>query len=212
MEDQELKNIWKRASEYQEITMDTQQLIRQFKTGMEQREQIVRRRDLREISTALVCIAGLSYMAFDFLWSPVTIGILITIGAFVNFIYTLRSNRKSKFTQRLFVPIKKQLEQQRLFMRNQSKLLCTVLYWAVLPIFSGYMMIVWSIWDIENYDVSSLIKLLYPNDIRDKMIMTVMVLASVSYMVWINKKAARVNWEPLINKIDVIINEMENER
>jgi len=212
MEDQELKNIWKRASENQEITMDTQQLIRQFKTGMEQREQIVRRRDIREISTAIVFIVGLSCMALDFLWSPVTIGIVITIGAFLNFIYKLRSNRKSKFTQRLFVPIKKQLEQQRLFMKHQTKLLRTVLYWAVLPIFSGYMMIVWSIWDIENYEVSSLIKLLYPNDLRDKMIMSVIVLASVSYMVWINKKAARVNWKPLIDKIDEIINEMENER
>ena len=155
MEEQELKDIWKYSSKKEHIQINTSQLLKDFKVGMEDRERIVRKRDTKEIFFAILGIVGFIIIAIRMWFSIPSLGIIIIILTYVYYIFKLRSNRKSKYTQKLFVSFQEQLENQKQFMQNQAKLLSTILYWALIPFFIGYMVVIWSVWDLTTVNFSS---------------------------------------------------------
>ena len=207
MEEQELKHIWKSSSDKEEIKMNMLRLVTDFKVGMEDRERIVRNRDRREIIGALVGIVAFSFIVIKLSFSTATIGALLVVFAYLYMIYKLRSNRKSKHTQKLFLPIKDQLLHQRQFMLNQAKLLDTVWYWMAIPLFIGIMIIFWG---LEPNDESQLLTF-FSESITSKIVYSIVVAACFAYIVWINKKAVKVNWEPLIKQINTILENLKEE-
>ncbi|MCK8480352.1 hypothetical protein [Psychroserpens algicola] len=207
MKEQDIKNIWKNTSQMKAIKFDMEHLLIDFKSGMEYRERIVRNRDRREIIVAFVGIVGFSILAFYLPVSVSTIGVVLTILTYINMIYKLRSNRKSKHTQELFLPIKDQLLHQKQFMLNQAKLLDTVLYWMALPLFVGIMIFFWG---LEFSDSSDLLSIL-TSSFTSKLLYSLLVGACFAYIVWTNKKAVKVNWEPLIKQIDTILDSLKKE-
>lgn len=211
MEEQELKHIWKRSSEKEEIKLDIEQLIKEFKKGMESRERIVRKRDLREIIGAILGAFAFIIIAAEFPFSIGTIGIIIIIVSLFYSVYKLRINRKRKHSQELFLSMNEQLMNQKQFMSNQARLLNTVLYWMMLPFFTGYMIFIWSIWNVEQYNLSPFLSFVYPENLKSKIVFTLVTAIYCSYIVWMNKKAVKVNWEPLIKQIDTILNNLKKE-
>lgn len=211
MEEQELKNIWKNSSKTEDITINTSQLLSDFKVGMEDRERIVRKRDTKEIFFAILGIVGFIIIAIRMWFSIPSLGIIIITLTYVYYIFKLRSNRKSKYTQKLFVSFQEQLENQKQFMQNQAKLLNTILYWALIPFFIGYMVVIWSVWDLTSVNFSSFLSSIYPESLKSKIICTVFVLIAFFYTQWTNKKAAKVNWDPLIKQIDIILKNLKEE-
>ena len=211
MEEQDLQRIWKNSSINNNISIQMEQLLNTFKNQMENRENIVRNRDRREVIAALLSILLFVYLTFKFWFSIPALGLIVLTVSFGYLIYRLRNNRKSKFTQDLFLPIETQLLQQKKFMERQVKLLDTVWLWAVLPMFIGYMIFTWGISNIEKYGFSSFFEGFFPESIKSKIVYTVMFALMLGYMAWTNKKAARVNWKPLIEQIDVILKNLKSE-
>jgi len=205
MEEQELKNIWKNATIAPDTNLNISAMINGFKHLMETRERIVRRRDQKEIIGAILSILIFSFVGIDLSFSISTIGCGIMCVSFVYIIYKLRSNRKSKFTQGLFLSLEKQLSLQKQFMVNQVKLLNTVFYWMLLPFNIGHAIYAWGIWNMDNYDTTALTDLIYPEKISSKIIVTLFMAGYAVYIGWLNKKAAKVNWGPLIAQIDEIL-------
>ena len=75
MEEQELKHIWNSSSKKEDITINTNQLMNDFKYKMERRESIVRRRDRKE---AFGAVFGVSYFLYFIIKAPLSIS---SIGA-----------------------------------------------------------------------------------------------------------------------------------
>lgn len=209
MLEKELKEVWKNSSQTERIKFEVTQLLNEFKIGMENREQIVRKRDRREIFGAIVTIFLFIIVATDFPFSIATLGIVIIILSQCYSIYKLRSNRKSKHTEELFISIHEQLLHQKQFMMNQEKLLNTVFYWMLLPMYTGYLVVVWGLWDAQAYDLSPIISFIFPENLEGKIIFTIIMASFTAYLTWMNKKAARVNWKPLIKQINTILEQLK---
>ena len=210
MEDQELKNIWKRSSAYEEITINISKLMKDFKYKMEQRERIVRSRDYREIIGALIGILLTGYLTY---YTPTILsklGGVLLIGSYMYFIYKLYTNRKSKHTQDLFLPIEAQLQHQKQFMMNQATLLSSVLYWMALPMFISYMILIWGVTDSFPEDTPSIVQEVLSIKLHSKIIWSITMALIFIYITRLNKRAAKVNWHPLIQQIDTIITQLKS--
>lgn len=206
MEEQELKNIWKSSSQVEHVIVDMMQLIKDFKVDMEHREHIVRRRDRREIIAAIIGILAFGYSFYAYPYYISRSGCILGTISMIYIIYKLHNNRKSKFTKKLFLSIQDQLKKQRQFMLNQAKLLSTVLYWAMIPLYTANLLIFWGASKSE-LPLTLIEQLFFKWEI--KLIISLVLAAFFGYIAWMNKKAAKVNWRPLIKKIDRILSELE---
>lgn len=209
MIEQELKNIWRNSSETSKIQFDMTQLFNDFKTGMENRERIVRIRDRREIFGAIIAIVIFGYFAYYTPFIVSKTGAILMIASYVFYILKLRANRKSKHTQNLFLPIEEQLQHQKQFMMNQAKLLGTVLYWMALPMFFSYLLFIWGTGDPSQYQIPSLLAEVLPVKLSSKITWSIFMAIIYLYIVRLNKRAVAVNWKPLIKQIDTIINQLK---
>lgn len=211
MEEQELRNIWKRSSNKEDITINNNQLIDNFKSKMERREAIVRRRDRKE---AIGAVFGISYFIYFLIKAPLSIssiGALLMILSMINVVYQLYRNRKSKFTQDLFLPLKQQLLQQRVFMVRQAKLLSSGVRKMFFPLFISYNIFVWGNYAINDLS-NTLSEPILITKFKAKLIVTLFMLGLFIYLIWQNKRAAKVNWKPLIKDIDLIIENLDKEK
>lgn len=206
MKEQDLKQLWKNSSKTAEISFDTPQLINNFKIRMEDRELIVRRRDRREIIGAFIGIFGFGYSFYAYSNIISQIGSIIGLLSLFYIIYKLRSNRKSKFLRELFLPIHEQLVYQKQFMLNQFKLLDTVLYWVSMPIFIANTLLIWG---VSKPEQSLTILEQLTTKWEAKLIITLIFAIIFGYIGWMNKKAAQINWEPLIKQIDTILENLK---
>ncbi|MCC1484061.1 hypothetical protein [Winogradskyella immobilis] len=211
MEEQELKNIWKRSSNKEDITINNNQLIVNFKSKMERRESIVRRRDRRE---AIGAVFGVSYFLYFIIKAPLTIssiGAALMILSMIHVLYQLYRNRKSRFTQNLFLPLKQQLQQQRTFMLRQAKLLNSGVLIMFLPIFISSCIFTWGNYALHNLN-HELSDDILTTKLPAKLIATLFMVGVGIYLIRQNKRAAKVNWEPLIKDIDLIIENLDKEK
>lgn len=210
MEEQELKDIWIRSSVKEEITINNNKLMSNFKSKMERRERIVRIRDLKETIAGIIGITLYSIIIFKKPFSTSTIGAILMILSMVNLVVRLYNNRKSKFTKDLFLPIKEQLLQQRAFMLSQAKLLRNV-FWLFLPVFISFLIFEWGNYIINIGDLSTLESGLIKRPTVKIFTSLFMVFAGI-YVTIQNRRAAKENWDPLIKDIDVIIENLDKEK
>lgn len=208
MEEQELKNIWKNSSKTEDINVNTSQLLKDFKVGMEDRERIVLRRDQREVIAAIIGVFGFGYSFYAYPYIISRIGAVIGLVALAYIVFKLRNNRKSKLVQKLFLPIQEQLNSQKQFMLSQYKLLDTVIYWVSIPIFMANTLLIWGVSKSEQtLPVLEQVSTKW----EYKIIITFFLALLFGYIGWMNKKAAKVNWKPLIKQIDSILDSLKKE-
>lgn len=210
MEEQELKQIWRRSSKKEEITINPNTLIVEFKRKMEQRERIVRRRDLKETIAAIFAVILYTVVIIKKPFSISSIGGILMILAMINVVIKLYNNRKSKFAKQLFLPVKEQLLQQRAFMLGQAKLLRNVL-WLFLPVFVSYLIFEWGNY-LYNFNDSSLFEIGMTKRLFTKLLTTLFMIAIGCYVTIQNRRAAKVNWEPLISDINTILENLDKEK
>jgi len=210
MEERDLKNIWKNSSKKEDITINITQLMSNFKYKMEDRERIVRKRDLRETIGAIIIVSLFGYILIKKPFTISSIGTILMILSMIHTVLVLYNNRKSKFTQHLFLPIKEQFIQQREFMLAQAKLLRNV-HQLLLPVIISYMLFEWGNF-VMNATDSSLIAYIIEKQPVIKIITTLFIIVSSIYTIKRNKRAAEVNWEPLIKDIDSIIKNLDKEK
>ncbi len=210
MEEQELKYIWRRSSEKEEIMIKTKALITDFKHKMERRERIVRRRDLKETLAWVVVVLIYGYMLVTRPFTVSSIGSCLFILTATYVVLKLYNIRKSKFAQNLFLPIKEQLLQQRAFMLAQAKLLRNV-HLLFLPVLISYMVLEWGDYIFE-VNHSSFSEFIVKKKTIVKLVATMIVFIIGVVVSLKNKKAAKVNWDPLISDINVILENLDKEK
>jgi len=93
-------------------------------------------------------------------------------------------------------------------MLNQHKLLDTVIYWASIPAFIANALLIWGI-SKSAQSLNILEQLSTKWEL--KLLMTFSLALLFGYIGWMNKKAARVNWQPLIKQINDILNNLKKE-
>lgn len=201
MEEQELKNIWKISSHPEYIQLDMIQLLKDFKIGMENRERIVRRRDLREVIGAIIGILSFIHGLYFYSYPVSRIGCLLGILTLLYIIYKLYNNRKSKFSKNLFLSIQDQLKLQKQFMLNQARLLDTFLYWGAIPLFVATSLFLWG---VSKSEIPLTIIEQLSLNWKFKLILTLVLGLFYGYIGWMNKRAAIINWTPLIKQIEDI--------
>lgn len=91
-------------------------------------------------------------------------------------------------------------------MLNQERLLSTVLYWAMIPLYISNLLIFWGISKSEQ-PLTLTEQLLFNWEV--KLIISLVLAFFFGYVAWMNKKAANVNWKPLIKQIDIILHNLK---
>lgn len=207
MRDQELKDIWKNPSRMEHISINKKQLLTQLNKKMKEIDNNIKKRDIRETVASIIGIIIFAVLGWDipFFWSKVACGIAIAWFAFV--IYRLKKQRQNEEPD-VTLPYSEQLEQRKEYLKGQSHMLDTAVYWYVLPPF--VMNVIFflgagnpSEWD--NFFASAL-----PEGIIEKVVILSLLAVFYAYIAWINKKASRDHYEPLIREIEHTQAELEH--
>ena len=201
MLEQELIEIWKKSSWSGVIKYDVTHLKKDFKMNLNKAEKNVIRRDRREIIVAVMTMILFGYFAYEvpFFWSKMAS--ILCVACFGYLIYRLRVNRQKKKPVNLSLNYSEQLNEEESFMKRQAHLLYSVLYWYVLPLLGSQALFFWSLGDPASVGWTGFWADFLPTALSEKIIVTTGFVVIGVYIVWLNKKAVRLTWHPLIRQV-----------
>jgi len=193
MLDQELKNIWKNANQQELVKFETSKLLMEMNQKLEKFDSRIKTRDYLEIIAAIVVIAVMIYYAIiiPYLFTKIASLLIIPWALFV--IYKLRSVKKHK-PANFDLSFRNYLVQQRSYLKKQMTLLDNILYWYILPPF------VIAILFFIGLPLTTMMWI-------TKMGFVLLFSIGVLYL---NKRAVKKQFKPLIKQLDDTINNLED--
>lgn len=210
MLEQELKEIWKNSADGEKIKFDLSRLMMELNKKMNQMERSIRRRDRREIFTAIIAIPIFGYLAYEVPFPITKIGLILAMIGFGWGIYKFRANKKNKLPTRLNLSFREQLENQKANMVQEAKLLDTVLYWFLIPSFFPYAISILGFGNPADYGWSHpLINELLPIPFIYKVAYLVLGIIIYGAILWTNKWVLKKTVQPLIKDIERVQQQME---
>lgn len=210
MLEQELKNIWKNSAKIEKVKFDTSRLLIEINDRMTQLERGIRRRDRREIGTALVSIPVFAYIAYVIPFPLTKVGAILAILNFVYFIYRLRTNKKRKRPTQLDASFANQLENQKANLKEESRLLNTVEYWFLIPAFIPYCLSIIGLGNPADYDWNSdVARMFFPLPLSAKITSIVIAVVMFTLIIWVNKRVVKKTLKPMIADIENIQEQLE---
>lgn len=211
MLEQELKQIWKNSSQAEKIKFDISRLMMDLNGKLLSFEKKIRNRDLREIGAAILGILIFSYMAWVIPFVLTKLACVLTIFWLVYVIYRLRQVKKYKKDIEVSSSYIDQLKHQKEYFLKEAKLLDSVLYWYVLPPFLINVLFVSGLGSPVELGEGGRMFDFLPFDLGEKLRFLGLVAAFSVFVVWLNKKAVKKNFLPLISRIEDLEAELENE-
>ncbi len=212
MLDQELKNIWKNSSKTTQISIETDQLVNEFDTKMTRIQKKIRNRDIREISASVIGILIFSFFAYEIPFPITKFSCFLSILWFVFVIYKFRKSKLQNTDEKLSLPLKEQLAHKKQLLQQQVKLLDSAAYWYAAPSFITNFIFIISLGNPADYNWSNqLAENLLPLTVNAKIITLMGLAFFYLFVVWINKRAARKDVQPILKNIDVIQQQIKNE-
>ena len=204
MIEEELRNIWKNAPETEKIKFDLSKLLIELNNKMNHIEKAIVARDRREIIASVVGIFWFSYFAYEIPFPITKIACVLIVFYFVYVIYKLRSVRKKSSSDHLNMSLsfREQLQQQKIFMTQQKNLLNSVLYWYVLPPFLMNILFIIGLGDPAIYNWEPMLIDLIPIQLHEKIRTIIILMIFYGYIVWLNRRAARIRYQPMIEDIE----------
>lgn len=190
MEDKHIQKIWK-AGSASEQTGEVK-VLKELDGTIRKLEGGIKRRDRLEIIIALLAIPIFIYIFFINENSLTKLGSLIMIAYCLLVIYQLRNVKKHRKPFDPLSTIKNQLINMRHYLSKEKSLLDSVLYWYLLPPFIGIFLIT-----IGN-----------GNPIASISIQMSVIAILYYYIYRLNKKAVRNRFNPLIQDLDLAIQEL----
>lgn len=187
MDLEEMKQIWKRQRKSEKEMLTTEQLILLLNNKLISMDEKIRKRDWLEISvaavTALVC--GIILFYTDSFWYRM--GCLSLIGASILITYKLQKARSQDAAHDIQAnqPFRKHLREELCKMRAQEKLLKSVLWWYLLPIFIGLLFFVIG----------------FEEPLWGKTVYLTIVVIVYAYIWWLNQRAVTKSISPLIKEL-----------
>lgn len=211
MLEQELKNIWKNSSKTAQISIEMDQLVNEFDSKMTNIQKNIRKRDLREISASVVGILMFSVFAYEIPFPITKFSCFLSILWFVFVIYKFRKSSQQNSSDKLTLPLKEQLTHKKKILQHQLKLLYSAAYWYVGPSFITNFIFIIGLKNPADFNWSNqLAENLLPLTVNAK-IGTIIGLAFFYILViWVHKRAARKEVQPVLKSIEVLQQQLNN--
>ena len=211
MLEQELKDIWKNSSQVDKIKFDLSRLMIDLNRKLNEIERNIRSRDRRESGAAIVGVLIFAYFGYVIPFPITKIACILAIAWSVYVIYKLKSVQKYKRPVDISLSFREQLENQRIHISQQVKLLNSVLYWYVLPPFIMNIIFIMGLGDPQEYDWAPRLVHLIPVTLKAKLSMLGFIAAFNVFIVWLNKYTVRKTLKPLIKDIERVQHQLETE-
>lgn len=211
MVEQELKDIWRNSSQMERIKFDLSRLIVDLNDKATKLNNVIRKRDRREIIASVFASALFIYLAYSVPFLIARIGCVLAVASFGYLVYRLRHNRELKKPIDLTLSFKDQLARQRQNMEQEAKLLNTVLYWYILPPFIAQVIFIFGIGDPSAIGWESQLLEHLPLTMYSKLRFIGFVALFNLLVVWLNKRAVKKSITPIIEEIDRLQQQLEKE-
>lgn len=192
MTEQELKQIWQDGLAIEKINIQSPKFLSNMDKEFKRFEKRIDRRDNREIIAfvfSILFFGGMLAIRGFTLLENIGFGLLIAYSLLV--IYILLKVKKSKPVFSISQSVKEQLINYKSYVRSQQKLLENVLYWYLLPMLPGMI-------------------LLYMNRGASIIIGGSFIVALIFFGIHkLNKRAADENFNPLLEEISLAIKRLD---
>lgn len=189
MSDKELIKIWKKVNDFELVTIHQDNLLHDLGNELSLFEKTIRKRDKTEIGIALGLIPLFAVIAY-FVPSLISkIGALLVIPSALLVVFMLKKVKKHK-KEDLSAPLKNHLIQYKIYVEKEIQLLKNVVYWYLLPLF--------------------LCLTLFYFGFEYPLFFIFLNMIIYVYIYYLNKKAIRNYFLPLIEKIDSSIKMLED--
>jgi len=194
MNDDELKAIWKTSNERMHIINLNSINMNVMNQAMKNFENIISRRNTREISFYLIGIVVFSILAYTATEPLKKLGAILLVASAIGVIYFIRKPKEKQPRFDITSSIRKQLLDYQEYVRAERKLLENIFYWCLLPTLPGAILFIlglaW-IWQA---------KLMY----------FIFILIIFMFVYKLNQKAIVVKMNPLLNDIDKTLKSLED--
>lgn len=212
MLEQELKNIWQNSSKASRISIETDQLIQEFDTKMTNIQKKIRKRDVREISASVIGIIIFSFLAFEIPFPLTKLSCFLSILWFVFVIYKFRKSKQQNMPEKLSISLKGQLENKKMLIQQQVKLLNSAAYWYAGSSFITNFIFIIGLGNPADYDwKNQLAENLLPLATNTKITILIGLVFFYLFIAWINKRAVKKELQPIIKNIETIQEQLKNE-
>ncbi len=189
MIEQELINIWKYSSKQEQVKFDKSKLLIDLQTNLDKIEKSLKSRDRRELIPAIVMIPVFGFIAFFIPFILSKIGAALIVLWCIYLIIRIKNLKKYK----PIVPSETYLNylyKTREYFLIQKKMLDTSLYWYILPCLTGVLLF------LIGFNMS-----------YERLTVNIIGTIGLGAIIYImNKRAVKKEFDPVINKIDEIIN------
>ena len=211
MLEQELKNIWKNSSKAAQINIETDRLTQDFDTKMTAIQKNIRKRDVREISASVFGILIFSFFAYEIPFPITKFSCFLSILWFIYVIYKFRKSNQQNSSEKLSVSLKEQLVHKKQLLQQQEKLLYSAAYWYAGPSFITNFIFIIGLGNPADYNWTNLLaENLLPLTVIAKTGMLIGLAFFYLFGIWINKRAARKDVQPILKNIEVIQQQLNN--
>ena len=193
MIDEELKRIWQGASEEAHIQFNQSKLLIEMEQKLKRFDDTIKHRNYTEIFVAILLIPVFTAITYStpYPLSRLGAGLIVLYCFFV--IFKLSHTRKQKNKIDYTTTLKQQLITTKTYIEKEKRLLNTVLYWYLLPPFTGCILF-WAGMPMNPWMLSSLI------------LFAILVNGAIW---WLNKHAVKKSMNPLLEEIDATLKELE---
>jgi Flp pilus assembly protein TadB len=195
MDENTLKQLWLDSDKEQRIEINSEKLLATINQKLLNMDKLVNRRDRLEIFVAICMIPLFVWWLLMVPQILAKIGAAIIIGGCLLVILKLVSARRVNVKEEIASATKNHLMVSLQRVRNQIKLLNTVLWWYFLPFFIGVICFFYS------YSITLISKAVY----------TIIVAALYGYIYYLNKRALKKHLKPLENNIQKALDELSSE-
>ena len=194
MED-ELIKIWQSSPNQEKIKFEKSKLIIEVQSSLDKIQRSWKYMIIRETIAAIIAIPAFLFITYNVPYTISKIGSIWIVLAVIYILIRLKSAKKHKPTDLTETYID-YLYKTKDYLNAQKKLLDTVLYWYVLPVFPGYVLILLGFIHIPE---------------KRKII----IIAALAFVVmailahFLNKRGVRKEFDPRLKKIDELIQVLE---
>ncbi|MCI0744522.1 MAG: hypothetical protein L0Y58_03860, partial [Verrucomicrobia subdivision 3 bacterium] len=190
MNDQELKDLWRRQKLEDAPPVDARAQIEAMRDRMSKLHRTLNWRDFRELAGCAVVIVGFGVFFFLFPYAVTRIGALINIGGALLISWKMIECRRRVPRPDPAAPVAQWLEQERHRVYHQAELLRTVLWWYLLPFWLGTNVFFWGL----------------PNQsLAVNITFTVVITLLYAWIYWLNQSARRKQLLPLKDELEALL-------
>ena len=192
MDEDSIKELWLSASKERKVEINAEMLIDSLAKKIKQMERRVRRRDRREIVIGLLMIPLFGWWCVTIPQLFAKMGSAIIVAACLFVIFKLIRARRVSGKEDAASDIRYNLSLSLQLLRRQIKLLDTVLWWYLLPFFTGVIFFYFSL--VSN----TLGRVAY----------AFVVVAAYGYIYYLNKRAVKKHLKPLERNLTKVLDDL----